>query len=395
MPPLNRTTTRFEALDSWRGLCACLVVLFHFHGYSPIYSSTLVRNSYLFVDFFFVLSGFVIAWNYAARLDSWPAVKRFLILRAGRLYPLHLFMLLAFVAYEGLKFLNGLSQPSAPPTFSGEMRPAAILTNIFLIQSLHVHDGLTWNGPSWSISTEAWTYVLFALVSAWLGMRNWMLLATAIAAPMLLLHLSKTGMDTTYDYGLIRCVFGFALGVVCFRIHSRWPHPTAHSRPALMSLLEVLTVAAVVAFVAAAGTGPGSLLAPFVFSVAVLVFAVEGGAVSRLFRVPLLKWLGKLSYSIYLTHYIFVLVLPSVLKRLLHQDLWTPMALANGQYVLAYGRNNLEGTLLYGAVLAVTLAFSAFTYRWVETPGREWTRRWVDRQAPRRAARSAAVAERP
>ncbi len=63
--------SRFEALDGWRGVCACLVVLFHFHGYSPVYFSPLVRNSYLFVDFFFVLSGFVIAWNYASRLGTW------------------------------------------------------------------------------------------------------------------------------------------------------------------------------------------------------------------------------------------------------------------------------------------------------------------------------------
>jgi hypothetical protein len=57
----GNNVTRFEALDGWRGICACLVVLFHFHGFSPIYSVELVRNSYLFVDFFFVLSGFVIA----------------------------------------------------------------------------------------------------------------------------------------------------------------------------------------------------------------------------------------------------------------------------------------------------------------------------------------------
>ena len=61
---------RFEALDGWRGVCASLVVLFHFHGHSPIYSAALVRDSYLFVDFFFVLSGFVIAWNYARRLGD-------------------------------------------------------------------------------------------------------------------------------------------------------------------------------------------------------------------------------------------------------------------------------------------------------------------------------------
>jgi peptidoglycan/LPS O-acetylase OafA/YrhL len=381
--PATSGTTRFEALDSWRGLCACLVVLFHVHGYSPLYNSELVRNSYLFVDFFFVLSGFVIAWNYAARLDSWPAVRRFLLLRAGRVYPLHLFMLLCFIAYESYRFFSGQSQPSPPSTFSGSTEPLAVLTNIFLVHSLHVHDVLTWNGPSWSISTEVWTYVIFALLSAWLGMRNWMLVVAAIAAPLLLLNLSRTGMDTTYDYGLIRCVFGFALGVVCFRVHRRWPHASAHEKPALMSIIELLTVAAVVGYVSAAGTSAWSFLAPFVFSVAVLVFAVEGGAVSRLFRVPLLKWLGKLSYSIYLTHYIFVLIMPSVIKRLVHQDLWTPMPLPNGQYILVFGRNDLEGTLLYACVLGATLAFSAFTYRWVETPGREWTRRWVNREAPR------------
>jgi peptidoglycan/LPS O-acetylase OafA/YrhL len=289
------------------------------------------------------------------------------------------------MGYETFKFFYGLHQPSASPTFSGGTQPLAVLTNIFLVQSLHVHDGLTWNGPSWSISTEVWTYVVFALLSAWLGMRNWMLLIAAIAAPVLLFHLSKTGMDTTYDYGLIRCIFGFALGVVCFRIHSRWPHAHAHQEPALMSVLELLTVAGVVAFVSAAGTTAWSFLAPFVFTAAVLVFAVEGGVVSRLFRAPLLKWLGKLSYSIYLTHYAFVELVPPVIRRLAHQDLWTPMPLPNGQYVLVFGRNNLEGALVYAGVLALTLAFSAFTYRWVETPGREWTRRWVNRpSAPRK-----------
>src|SRR5438128_7978147 len=93
-----RNAHRFEALDGWRGVCACFVILFHFHGYSPLYSSGLVRNSYLFVDFFFVLSGFVISWNYAHRLDTPAGVMRFLVLRLGRVYPLHVFMLLCFVA---------------------------------------------------------------------------------------------------------------------------------------------------------------------------------------------------------------------------------------------------------------------------------------------------------
>src|SRR3954470_16211421 len=131
---------RFEALDGWRGVCACLVVLFHFHGYSPLHSMGLVRNSYLFVDFFFVLSGFVIAWNYANRLDTWGGVKRFLLLRLGRVYPLHVFMLLCFVAWETLRLAM-----HSEGTFTGPNSPPGVLTNLLLVQSMGVHESLTWN----------------------------------------------------------------------------------------------------------------------------------------------------------------------------------------------------------------------------------------------------------
>lgn len=379
---------RFEALDGWRGVCACLVVLFHFHGYSPIQTAPLVRNSYLFVDFFFVLSGFVIAWNYASRLGSWPEVRRFLVLRLGRVYPLHVFMLFLFLAYETAKLVNGMGQATPPATFSGETQPGAVLSNLFLLQSLHLHDSLTWNGPSWSISTEVWTYVIFALVSVTLGMRWWMLAAAAIVPPLVLLQVSGTGMDVTFDWGLLRCLFGFALGLACYHLHKRRPLPVAFAGSSAATLVEGAVVAAVVAFVSVVDKTAWSLLAPFVFALAVLVFASEDGGVSRLFRTAPLRWLGKLSYSIYLTHFFFVLLLPVVVKRIVQQDLWTPMPIGGGQYVLAFGRNDVEGTLFYAAVVAITLAFSAFTYRWVETPGRDWSRRLAGR-APRPAATNA------
>ena len=369
-----RNATRFEALDGWRGVCACCVVLFHFHGYSPLYTSALVRNSYLFVDFFFVLSGFVIAFNYSTRLDTWPGVKRFLILRLGRVYPRHAFMLLCFVAWETLRLLA-----HSDGTFAGPQAPPGVITNLLLVQSMGIHDSLTWNGPAWSISTEWWAYVLFALVCAWRGMRNWLLLATAIAAPILLVHLSRSGMDTTYAWGYVRCVFGFALGVACFRIYSLAAPAARSPGVAAMTFVECAMVFAVVAFVSAAGTSPMSFMAPFVFAAAVLIFAAEGGLVSRVFHSRPLVWLGTVSYSIYLTHYFFVLVLPPIVKRIAHQDLWTPMQLADSQWVLAYGRNSVEGTLFYAAVVAITLGASALTYRFIEVPGREWTRKWLAR----------------
>jgi peptidoglycan/LPS O-acetylase OafA/YrhL len=223
-------------------------------------------------------------------------------------------------------------------------------------------------------------------------MRNWLLVAAAVVAPLLLLHLSKTGMDTTFDWGFVRCVFGFALGVACYRLYTLAPagRPVAQAAgTAAMTIAECATVAAVVVFVSTAGTSPLSFMAPFVFAVAVLVFAAEGGLVSRVFHSRPLKWLGMVSYSIYLTHYFVVLIMPAAIKRITHQDLWTAMPLPDGQWVMAYGRNDVEGTLLYVAALALTFAFSAFTYRWVETPGREWTRKWLAR--PQASPRAQAV----
>jgi peptidoglycan/LPS O-acetylase OafA/YrhL len=307
-------------------------------------------------------------------------VRRFLIQRLGRVYPLHVFMLLCFVAWETLRLLT-----HSEGAFAGPNAAPGVITNLLLVQSMGVHDSLTWNGPAWSISTEWWSYVLFALVCAWLGMRNWVLLATAIAAPILLLHLSASGMDTTYDWGYVRCVFGFALGVACYRIYSLAAPVVRSPGVATMTVAECAIVFSVVAFVSAAGTSPMSFMAPFVFAAAVLIFAAEGGLVSRVFHSRPLKWLGMVSYSIYLTHFFFVLILPPVVKRIVHQDLWTPMQLPDSQWVLAFGRNEVEGTLFYAAVVAVTLAASALTYRFIEVPGREWTRKWLAR--PQASAR--------
>jgi peptidoglycan/LPS O-acetylase OafA/YrhL len=129
-----------------------------------------------------------------------------------------------------------------------------------------------------------------------------------------------------------------------------------------------------------------------VFAGAVLVFAAEQGMVSRLFALPVLRWLGKLSYSIYLTHFLIVISIPVALKQIFHVDLWTPFALGNGQYVQLFGRNSVEGTFFYLLVVATTLAFSAFTYRWIETPGRNWSRRWAGRA---NSAAAAAETARP
>jgi len=82
---------RFLVPDSWRGICALMVALFHFPTRSMFSQSAFVGGAYLFVDFFFVLPGFVIASSYGSRLSKPDELARFALVRLGRIYPLHFF----------------------------------------------------------------------------------------------------------------------------------------------------------------------------------------------------------------------------------------------------------------------------------------------------------------
>ncbi len=110
----------FVALDSWRGIAACAVALHHFYANTPIFDAGIIRNAGAFVDFFFVLSGFVIAYNYQDKLRTGFSLKKFMTLRLGRLYPLHITVLILMIAFEAI-FANIISQYSstARAPFSG------------------------------------------------------------------------------------------------------------------------------------------------------------------------------------------------------------------------------------------------------------------------------------
>src|SRR3981189_3074967 len=97
--------TRFEALDGWRGVAALSVALFHLSAAWHLYSLPWIRHAGMFVDLFFVLSGFVISHSYLEKLTHPGAVPDFLIRRLGRVWPLHIFTLGILVLLEVTKLL--------------------------------------------------------------------------------------------------------------------------------------------------------------------------------------------------------------------------------------------------------------------------------------------------
>ncbi len=126
----------FVALDSLRGIAALMVAFHHFRTDSLLDGLTIVRQAWLFVDFFFLLSGFVIAATYRDRLARGHGVLPFMLLRIGRLYPLHLAILAAFVAAEGALLIAGPgfgaedARPSPARPISGRCRPTCCCSRV-------------------------------------------------------------------------------------------------------------------------------------------------------------------------------------------------------------------------------------------------------------------------
>lgn len=376
---------RFQALDALRGICALCVAIFHYRAVSQGGLVPFAGNSWLFVDFFFVLSGFVIAAAYGDRLAGGFRTTDFLLLRLGRIYPLHLAVLLAMVAVELAALVLHHKGVFDRAPFTDHRSVNALFGSIGLIHIFGIWPGLVWNASSWSIAAELWTYGIFALACRFgRALSFWILLALAGGSVLILALGGDPWLDRTFSMSLFRCVYGFGLGVLAHRLHSNGVLRPAS--PAIAGMAEFAIIASCIVFVSLVASGALTLVAPIMFLLAVLIFSYEAGTVSRLLRVRVLQWLGLLSYSIYMIH-------TFVLGRL------------SDVYQLAQGRLgiNLLGTCAYragadcfaaqGVLGAVTLALyvllvmlgSWVGWQLIEEPSRRWSRRLVQEAAARRA----------
>ncbi|MFA8326761.1 acyltransferase family protein [Burkholderia ubonensis] len=149
------------SLEGLRGAAAVFVVLFHMHFSLPGLDVT--RNGYLAVDLFFVLSGFVIANAYSARIDNPNQLTSFIVRRFGRLWPTHmtasvLCYLVPNAIYAALTSMHAdIPQPTLPTV--GE-----VLGIVFMTQGLHLFDHDIGTAVSWSSSDEFYVYLMFGVV---------------------------------------------------------------------------------------------------------------------------------------------------------------------------------------------------------------------------------------
>jgi len=361
-----------------------LVALFHLNLYSAIYSLEFVRNAYLFVDFFFVLSGFVITHSYADRLKTLEEFGSFAIRRLGRLWPLHVVVLLAFVAVESLKAVLAARGASFYfPPFTGANSLNAIPMNLVFAQSFGLIQNLTWNPPSWSICAEFWTYLVFAIVlmagSTWFGRFRFataaLITVMLVGSISILALFAQHGIDASYDLGFFRCLYGFLVGHVTYRIFqtvskARWD----------AGFLEWAVLIAMASYVSLVGRTDYSLFAPLVFAATVFIFAFEAGPVSRLMSNKVNDWLGRVSYSIYMWQafiiFNFVDRPVSILEKLTGRVLTTTddanSALGGEAGKLIVLGGHVLPILVTLAFIGFLIAFASASYYLVELPGQKF-----------------------
>ncbi len=366
---------RFDVLDALRGLCALLVVFFHLPVSRHLHPLALFRHGYLFVDFFFVLSGFVIAHAYGGRLGSVKDLGPFLIKRLGRVWPLHAVMLAAFVGLEPCRLWFHFD---AATPFARDRSVEALVNNLLLIQSFNIHPYLTWNGPAWSISVEMGAYVVFAAIMVLAPRRFTAIsLLLIVAGALIVLTQSTRFMNTTYNFGFPRAVYGFFLGCLVHRI---WLMKPPTFSPVVAGWLQLICLVVVGAYVSYA-QGPWTVAAPLFFAVSIWIFAEERGLVSRILSVRPMLALGHWSYSIYMVH-MFVITIMLILARKLR-------IMPDGRRI-DFGSPWLND-LFALAVIGLIIGLSVLTYRLVEIPGRDAVNAWLARRKAAKAAASAAT----
>ncbi len=340
---------RFEALDAFRGIAALMVAIFHFNVIGVISELTIIRNSFLFVDFFFVLSGFVISYSSIDKLNNINDVKSFSVKRFARIWPLHIFMVLLFIPFALVNIFVGVD-------FGDRFSLYSFIASFFLIQSF-VMIGDSWNIPAWSISTEFYTYLIFAFLWLLPLFRNKLILSLAIIFISFIFIRFGFGINIS----IFRCLASFFLGHLAFRYYQK-----INVKP----WMEWAILGAVISLLSYSQSENLTYIMPFLFFLLVVIFSHETGSISNILKGKHFQMLGVLSYSIYLTHLWFVACLKSlsiITDKLLHyQFMYTIDGVRKIDF--GFGFNDF----IFIPFLAIVIITSKFTYQFIEVKSQKY-----------------------
>ena len=361
--------TRYEVLDGLRGVAALMVIVFHcFETYVPTFGTQIVNHGYLGVDFFFALSGFVIGYAYDDRWDrmtTWGYFKR----RLTRLHPM---VIAGTVVGAALFFFSGSYFPQTLST------PGWKFALCFVMGLLMIPCGMgldirgwgelnSFNGPNWSLTFEYIGNILYAFVLRHLPKIALAILCIGCAFFTLDLTIGWDvfglfpdgpqytviggwSLTTQQMYiGFTRLLYPFLCGLLISRIlptHMTDANPSGspiHLRGGFWwCSLAIIVIFSVPCIGGETGVPDGLYQAVSILILfPIIVLAGAGSVTTDKKSTAVCKWLGDISYPIYITHYPIMYMQMSWVED--HQDapLWMHIMVNLGVVVisilLAYG----------------------------------------------------------
>jgi len=335
---------RINQLDGLRGICALMLVFFHFgHRDTILTSNFLIRRSDLFVDFFFVLSGFVISLNYYQRDSNFSKARLvgFLKKRLIRLYPLLFYTITVYLIYEiFLKFF--VNQKNPKPFDSLLLQSLDSLTFLNSTSLLGTTNGL--NYPSWSISAEMISYFTFGILML-IHKRFRIALSISLILGAVIFVFYKNEYLFMGNFGFVRGIYCFLIGfftLVYYQTKQREMHFLE------VPILALMTISFYWSYSNQDNELP-LLIMPWVFGLMIYIFSNSKGYISNLLKSRYCQRLGTISYSIYLNHAIVL----------------------SATHLIWFGLFDIPKTEIFILlnlllVVIITIAYSEITYRLIE-----------------------------
>ena len=304
------------ALTGIRALAALLVLSIHTHQNVPtniVAYFPFINRGYLGVDFFFVLSGFIITHVYLASFNTLngKVLRVFFWHRFIRLYPVHVAVLLFMIGM--VCFSRAAGRPISAENFNS----VDLIWQFTLVHAWGVTDVATWNVPSWSISAEWFAYLLFPFLAIFLNRISrariaYLLSMFSLAVMAALFFLIGSGIDSwNGPPALLRVTGEFICGAALCRAISiealsgqrRWSG-------------DLLGAAAFAGFLVSASIGFSDYLLVGFLTLTIMGAAVADGFLKTLLASSVMVWLGEISYSVYMVHFPILIVLRRIYERL-------------------------------------------------------------------------------
>ncbi|WP_333496489.1 acyltransferase family protein [Kluyvera sp. CHPC 1.251] len=314
-----------KSLTGLRGLAALYVVAFHLTDRAAFPEiNGFVQNGYIAVDFFFVLSGFIMSMVYHEKFKTIEQNNyiNYMYNRFSRIYPLYVTLLFSTLILDYL--LNGRTQPNS-----------SIFINTFLLQSI-----TAWNyiASSWSLSTELIAYLLFPFIIFFMRDNRCILIfLMAALATLAILFISKSPntLDHSFMYpSIARCIADYILGIGAYIAHRNGIY--------IKRTISYICFAFLSWFLT---TSESDLFTVILFVLIVPSLVDSKNLISTILSMKPLHYIGEISYSIYLIHSILI---NQFKEQMQHFENWRLMA------------------------LALTILLSMISFHLVENPSRKW-----------------------